>query len=50
MIIATQGFGLKKEFNADLTGTIRTLHNIGFQAIEPLILFREKQGNMPQNT
>lgn len=50
MVIATQGFGLKEEFNADLTGTIRTLHNIGFQAIEPLILFREKQGNMPRNT
>ena len=43
MIIATQSFGLKKEFEADLTGTIRRLHDMGFQGIEPFILFQKEQ-------
>lgn len=50
MNIAVQGYGLQKEFDADLTQTIRSLHCIGIQSIEPLILFREKQGKMPRNT
>lgn len=49
MNIATQTFGLEKEFTADLTGTIQALHNAGFQAIEPLLLFDEKQGKRSKN-
>ena len=49
MIIATNTFGLTKEFEADLTGTIRKLHGIGFTGIEPLVLFQEKQGSMTKN-
>lgn len=47
--IATQTFGLKKELTADLTGTIEKLHEAGFDAIEPYILFNEKQGNNAKN-
>ena len=47
--IATQTFGLKQELTADLAGTIGKLHAAGFDAIEPYILFSEKQGNNPQN-
>ena len=47
--IATQTFGLKQELTADLTGTIERLHAFGFDAIEPYILFSEKQGNNPGN-
>lgn len=47
--IATQTFGLKAELTADLTGTIEKLHAAGFDAIEPYILFSEKQGNTPKN-
>ena len=47
--IATQTFGLKQELTADLTGTIGKLHAAGFDAIEPYILFSEKQGNTPKN-
>lgn len=49
MIIATNTFGLSKEFEADLTGTIRKLHNIGFTGIEPLILFQDHQGSKTKN-
>ncbi len=49
-MIAVQGFGLRKEFDSDLTGTIRRLHEIGFDGIEPLILFQQSQGKMPRNT
>ena len=49
MKIATQTFGLSKEFSADLEGTIRKLYDNGFRAIEPFILFREKQGKLPKN-
>ena len=48
-IIAVQSFGLKKEFASDLTGTIRKIHEIGFDGIEPLILFQAEQGKMPKN-
>ena len=49
MIIATNTFGLKKEFEADLTGTITRLHDIGFTGIEPLLLFQDQQRNMTKN-
>ena len=48
--LGTQTFGLKKEFTDDLHGTIRALHEIGFETIEPLILFSDRQGRMPRNT
>ena len=48
-MIAVQGFGLKKEFEEDLVGTIRKVHEIGFDGIEPLILFQAEQGKMPKN-
>ena len=47
--IATQTFGLKQELTADLTGTIEKLHAAGFDAIEPFVLFSEKQGNNAKN-
>lgn len=50
MIIATQSFGLKKEFEADVPGTIRRLHDMGFHGIEPFILFQKEQGKMARNT
>lgn len=48
-MIAVQGFGLKNEFEKDLTGTIRKVHDIGFDGLEPLILFQDEQKNMPKN-
>ena len=48
-MIAVQSFGLKKEFASDLTGTIRKIHEIGFDGIEPLILLQAEQGTMPKN-
>ncbi len=47
--IGTQTFGLAKEMTADLTGTLQALHNIGFNAVEPLVLFNDKQGKTPRN-
>lgn len=47
--IGTQAFGLAKEMTADLPGTIKALHEIGFDTIEPFILFKKKQGRMPGN-
>ena len=43
-MIATQIYGLKKELNEDLPGTVRKLHELGFEGIEPLVMFKEKQG------
>lgn len=48
-MIAVQGFGLKDAFEKDLVGTIRQIHDIGFDGIEPLILFQDEQKNMPKN-
>lgn len=48
-MIAVQGFGLKNEFEEDLVDTIRKVHDIGFDGIEPLILFQDEQKNMPKN-
>ncbi len=47
--IATQTFGLSKELTSDFTGTIRTLHDAGFQGIEPLVRFEQTQGKMTKN-
>ena len=48
-MIAVQSFGLKQELEADLPGTIRKIRDIGFDGIEPLILFQAEQGKMPKN-
>lgn len=48
-MICTQTFGLKKELTQDLAGTVERLHAIGFEGIEPYILFTAKQGVMPKN-
>ena len=47
--IATQTYGLSKEFTADFTGTIQALHDAGFQGIEPLIRFEQTQGKLTKN-
>ena len=49
MIFATQTYGLQKEFQADFIGTIRKLHDMGFNGIEPLVVFQKEQGKMPRN-
>lgn len=41
--IGTQTFGLSKELTEDFAGTLKTLHEIGFTCIEPLVLFQEEQ-------
>lgn len=48
-ILATQTFGIGKELTADLHGTIRALHEFGFDGIEPFILFNTQQGKTPKN-
>ena len=48
--IATQTFCLKKELQQDIPGTLQALHDIGFDALEPLILFREQQKDAARNT
>ena len=47
--IGTQTFGLAKELTTNFTGTLHTLHNIGFDAVEPLVLFNDKQGKTPKS-
>lgn len=47
--IYTQTFGLSKELSHDLMGTLQTIHDLGFDGIEPFVMFREKQGNIPGN-
>lgn len=47
--IGTQTFGLGKELTYDLAGTLYALHDIGFDAIEPFVLFNEKQVKNPKN-
>ena len=49
MQIGTQTFGLAKELNTDLIGTLQTLREIGFEQIEPYLLFSEKQGKRAKN-
>lgn len=47
--IGTQTYGLIKELTEDFEGTIRALHELGFNAIEPLVIYREKQEDEPHN-
>lgn len=47
--ICTQTFGLGKEFSEDLIGTIHKLHQIGFDGIEPFVMFNAQQGKLPKN-
>ena len=47
--IFTQIFGLEKELSGDLSGTIEQLHKIGFDGLEPVILFSRQQGDKPKN-
>ena len=42
--ICTQTYGLSREFEKDLTGTIEKLHRIGFCGIEPFVVFQETAG------
>lgn len=48
-LLGVQCFGLQKELSKDFNGTIKRIKNIGFQAIEPCIVFKKKQGKMPKN-
>lgn len=50
MDIAVQGFGLKKEFEADFRGTFQALRDLGVAGIEPMLLLSEKQGKMETNS
>lgn len=45
----TQTFGLAREFSFSLPKTLEALQKIGFSGIEPMILLREEQGNIPKN-
>lgn len=47
--IYTQTFGLSKEFSEDLLGTIEKLHALGFDGIEPFVMFNAEQGKLPKN-
>jgi sugar phosphate isomerase/epimerase len=47
--ICTQTFGLKKAFSQDLIGTIEKLHALGFDGIEPFVMFNAQQGKLPKN-
>ena len=47
--VFTQTFGLSKEFSENLIGTIQKLHDIGFDGIEPFVMFNEEQGKLPKN-
>lgn len=47
--IGTQTFGLGKELTADLKGTLLKLRQIGFNAVEPCLMFDEKQGDVGKN-
>ena len=49
MIIGTQLFGFKDEFNKDLQGTIREIRKLGYDLIEPILMLKEEQGEHPKN-
>lgn len=49
MVIGTQTFGLKDELNKDFDQTLRKVCDMGFQTVEPLILFQEAQGKKDKN-
>jgi hypothetical protein len=46
-MLSVQSFCLKEELAVDMQGTIRQLHEIGFDSFEPLLVFDEKQGKKP---
>lgn len=48
-MLSVQSFCLKDALGADLPGTIRRLHEIGYDSFEPLLVFDEKQGKKPAN-
>jgi len=48
-MLAVQSFCLKEELGTDMHGTIRQLHEIGYDSFEPLLVFDEKQGKKPAN-
>lgn len=49
IMLSVQSFCLKDALGADLPGTIRRLHEIGYDSFEPLLVFDEKQGKKPAN-
>lgn len=49
IVIGTQTFGLKDELNKDFDQTLRKVCDIGFQTVEPLILFQKVQGKKDKN-
>ena len=48
-MLSVQSFCLKEELGADMQGTIRQIHEIGYDSFEPLLVFDEKQGKKPAN-
>lgn len=46
-MLAVQSFCLKDQLTADMHGTIRQLHEIGFDSFEPFLVFDGKQGKKP---
>lgn len=49
MLLGVNTYGLCKELTEDFAGTFNRLHEIGFQAIEALVVPEEKQGERPMN-
>ncbi len=49
MKIGTQLIGLKAEFEQDLPGTLRRLREIGFDTVEPMVLFQKEQAGRTRN-
>ena len=47
-MIGTQMFGLYKELTDDFEGTLEKLHEIGFEAAEPLVATLDQQGEIPR--
>ncbi len=49
MMIGTQTFGLAKELDSNFYGTLDTLHSIGIDAVEPCVLFKQRQETQMRN-
>ncbi len=49
MKIGTQLIGLKNELEQDLPGTLRRLREIGFDTVEPMVLFQKEQAGRTKN-
>lgn len=47
--IGVQSYGLGPLLGSDFEGTLRGLKEMGVDLIEPLIVFQEKQGKLPNN-